>query len=230
MKEEELYRVIIPDATESYAPVSHRNIINAVREQLDIHNLNTTKETFSTARFGQQLIGYMDINRDDNLELGMRLVFRNSYDKSMSVAIAAGSCVWICTNGVVAGEIQYIRKHTGSVVQELNHRVVNAINSLNEHFDLVVEHSNRMKEIEVNPRLSAELAGRLFIEEDLITSQQLNIVKKEIINSSYPSFKEPTLWSFYNHVTNSLKESHPYTYMQKHVNLHRFVETEFELV
>lgn len=230
MKELELYQVRVPSATDSYSPVSHRNVIEAVKEQLDIHNLLVSNSYYNTARDGQQLIGYMDIKRNDNEELGLRLAFRNSYDKTMSVAFVAGAMAWICSNGMISGELRYVRKHTGSVVDEMNDKIQHSIIELDNHFDRMVKHSDRMKEIEIDPRVSAELAGRLFIEHNLVSSQQMNIIKREIAKPSYVEFVVPSLWSFYNHVTNSLREAHPLNYISQHVNFHNFIETEFELV
>ena len=56
-----------------------------------------------------------------------------------------------------------------------------------------------------------------------------NIVKRELIKPSYKAFEDNNLWSFYNHVTNSLREAHPLNYISQHVNFHNFIETEFEL-
>ena len=81
--------------TDSYTPVNHANIIEATYEQLDRHNLVATNEFFNSSSDGRKVLGGLDIIHPDTPNLGMRLAFRNSYDKSMSVAFAAGSVVWI---------------------------------------------------------------------------------------------------------------------------------------
>ena len=188
-----------------------------------------SREQFNIGRYGQQLIGLMDIQYGSDRELGMRLAFRNSYDKSMSVAFVAGAMAWICSNGMISGEINFMRKHTGSVVHELDTKIVDTINQLEAHFLRMVEHTKVMKKIFVNKRVSAELAGRLFIEEEIITSQQLSIVKKEILEPSHKDFTDDSLWSFYNHTTEALKKSHPTTYINQHKALHEFVVSAFGL-
>jgi hypothetical protein len=225
---EELYNIPVPFSTESYSPVSHRNVIEHIYEQLDKHNLTIKDENFITGRYGQQLIGYMNIEHS-NSELGLRLAFRNSYDKSMSVAFVAGSNVWICGNGMISGEFNFLRKHTGMVNKELDGKIITTINQLENHFNLMMRHSTTMKNIEVDSRISAELVGRMFIEDEIINSQQLNIIKKEIKESTFENFRNNSLWSLYNHITYSLKESHPLTYINQHRNLHSFVEKEFNL-
>lgn len=229
MNKQELYQVPIPRATDSYSPVSHQNIIETVEEQLDKVNLSVEKSTYNVAREGKQLIGYMDIKSSFS-ELGMRIAFRNSYDKSMSVAFVAGSCVWICGNGMISGEIQYMRKHTGGVVSELNSKIINSVNQLDDHFQRMFKHVGRMKNIQVDKTAAAELCGRMFVEQDLISSTQLGIIKRELSDPSFQDFTNPNLWSLYNHTTYSLKQAHPTHYIQDHINFHEFVEKEYQLV
>lgn len=229
MTREELLSVQVPRDTDTYSAVSHRSIIEVMQEELDKHNLISVSEKYNSNSKGTQVIGYMDIRRPDNEDLGMRVAFRNSYDKSMSVAFTAGSVVWICGNGMVSGELQYLRRHTGTVNQELHFKINNTINQLDDHFTTMLQHSEQMKNISLDKDEMAKLLGRMFFQENLITPTQLNIIKKEFEESQFESFREDNLWSLYNHVTFSLKEAHPLTYMRQHKDLHQFVEREFQL-
>jgi len=226
----DLYNVRIPASTDSYSTVSHQNIIEAVYEQLDKRNLQVVNEKYNVAANGDKVIGYFDLNYMGNSEMGMRLAFRNSYDKSMSVAFVAGTQVWICENGCISGEIQFLRKHTGSVLGELHNKIVTTIEQLEDHFLRTERHSIQMKSIGLPKIKAAELYGRMFMVEDIISPTQLSIVKKELNEHTHKVFEEETLWSAYNHVTFALKEAHPLNYINQHVNLHKFVEAEYQLV
>ena len=137
---------------------------------------------------------------------------------------------WICSNGVVSGEIQYVRKHTGSVVQELNSKIINTINQLDEHFQKIIRQSEQLHNIEMSKEQYAELIGRLFIIDKVVIPTQLNIISREIDEPSFEDFRDMNAWSLYNHVTYSLKESHPTTYLQQHTEFHSFMEREFQLI
>ena len=230
MNELDLFNVRVPADTSSYSAVSHRNIVEAVKEQLDKRNMQIVGSKYNVAAKGEKVIGYYDLQYDGDSEMGMRLAFRNSYDKSMSVAFVAGSQVFICSNGCISGELQYVRKHTGSVVQELNNKIVQTIGQLEDHFIKMRKHAEQMKQIELPMVKAAELYGRMFMIDDIITPTQLSIVKRELNEPTFEPFKEETLWSAYNHVTYALKDSHPLTYINQHVNLHNFIEAEYELV
>lgn len=228
LTEQDLFNVPVPKATASYSPVSHYNIVNNIQQQLDVRSVVVKNKDYRYNNKGTQIIGYLDVE-SGNSTLGMRIAFRNSYDKSMSLAIVAGASVWICSNGMVGGEIQTVRKHTGKITTEVGNKIIDTINQLEDHFITMENHMEKMKSIELNPRATAELIGRMYLEEDVISASQLSIIKHEIEKPSHVEFIEPTLWSAYNHVTESLKTSHPYSYMQNHVKLHDFVETEFSL-
>ena len=230
MNKLQLFDVPVPIATDTYSPVSHQAIIETVEEQLYKRNMQITGEKFNVAASGNKVIGYYDLMYDNNPEMGMRLAFRNSYDKSMSVAFVAGAVVAICSNGAISGEIQYVRKHTGGVAKELELRAVASIEQLEDHFIKMQFAAERMKSIELSKPKAAEMYGRMFMIEDILNTTQLSIVKRELEESQFEPFREETLWSAYNHATFALKQAHPMEYMQKHINLHKFVESEFQLV
>jgi hypothetical protein len=230
MNREELFAVIVPEETDSYSPVSHESIITNVDKELKRKGIVITSETYNVGRFGEQLIGNMNIQYKEHTDLGMRLAFRNSYDKSMSVAFVAGTHVWICGNGMIGGEIQFLRRHTGNVVHELREKIALTAEQLEEHFHKMLRHSKRMQEIQMSKRIISELSGRLFIEHELITATQLGVIKREIIAPTFDEFKDENLWSFYNYVTYSLKTAHPTKFIEQHKDFHEFVEQEFNLI
>src|SRR5574344_1112065 len=99
---------------------------------------------------------------------------------------------------MVRGNIQYVRKHTGSVVNELNAKIIDTINLMEDEFIQLKRHSEQMKQIELAKVQAAEMYGRMFMIDDIITPTQLSVIKKELDNSKFEPFKDETLWSAYN--------------------------------
>lgn len=85
----------VPPKTDSYSPVPNKEVFDVIDEELYKRGLLVKNESFITDRNCNKLIGYFDIEHPDSKEIGMRLAFRNSYDKSMSAAFVAGNNVWI---------------------------------------------------------------------------------------------------------------------------------------
>lgn len=225
--ERELFSTSIPSRTISYSPVSHRQLIEEVKEQLDRKNLTITKTNYTSARDGQKMIGYMDIAADEDPDMGMRFGLRNSYDKSMSVGLVAGSQVWICSNGMLSGEIAFVRKHTGQVLSEVRNKINETINHLETiHFQHIKD-KKEMEEIEMSKIDSARFMGQLFFQEDIISSRQLSAIKEDNDNPEYIEFQADNLWATYNKITSQLRGNHPDNQFQKHIDLHNYVTENY---
>lgn len=229
MDSQQILSLPAPPKTSTYSPVSHKNIFDEVQENLYKHNYHIQNTAISGARKGQQMIGYVDCANKNDPEIGFRVAFRNSYDKSMSVGFVAGNVVWICSNGIISGDIQYVRKHTGSVLQEMKQRIDESVTDLVEHYEIINNHSSEMKRIHMETSSVAELCGLMYIERDIIKATQLSVLKQEIANPTYDHGYPNTLWEFYNAVTHTMKKSHPKDYISQHTNFHKFIEGEYNL-
>ena len=88
----------IPWDSDTYTPVSNKFIMDTIEDKLRNLGLIIKNENYKTTNTNTGLvkgvIGSYDISTDDG-EFGQRLMFRNSYDKTMSFAVVAGSLCWI---------------------------------------------------------------------------------------------------------------------------------------
>ncbi len=217
----------LPKKTKSYSPVPHKVIIEKTLEQLGKAGIKVISEKYTSAREGRQANGIYQLQGGD-LEMNFRLQWQNSYDKSLPMAVGFGSHVIVCGNGLIIGDMgRFKRKHTGTILTEFEESIIQYIGDAADNFERMVKDRERMKEIEMTKRTTAELVGRMFLEEQIITANQLGIIKREMEVPSYDYGIKDTLWNTYNAVTVSLKEAHPQFSMEQHINLHDFVTKEF---
>jgi hypothetical protein len=225
-----LIKAPVPKATVSYVPVPHKEMINMTLEQLDKQGLKVLSETYNIARDGRQGMGFYEIGTNLDADMRIRVGWHNSYDKSMPVRWAIGAHIIVCSNGMVKGDIgQFKRKHTGTVLEEYKEQARIHIESAGEMFQSLVNDREKLKNIELTKRTSAELIGRMFLEEDILTATQIGIIKRELENPSYNYNADGTAWQLYNHVTVALKEEHPQRFMNSHIEHHKFFTNEFSL-
>jgi hypothetical protein len=222
-QEEYLLSIPVPEKTETYSPVPHRVLINEVTEKLKNKGLDIVNKNYWSNNDGRQMIGTYGIESDDS-DLHMMLAFRNSYDKSMAVGFAAGAQVMICSNGMITGDLVVYRKHTGDVLEEVHDYIIDGINMLEGNFKKLKADKDLLEIIPLNDRQQAEILGRLYVEKEIITSTQLNIVKHELVKSA--NFVGKNAWCLYNNVTEALKTSHVTNALQDHIELHEFFEEE----
>lgn len=219
---EQILSAPLPQRTDTYSPVPHKKVIDITLEALDKNNLTVVGQHYNSARKGDQAEGHYIIQGGDK-EMNLKLIWHNSYDKSIPLRWACGANVIVCRNGMVKGDMGAIkRKHTGSILSEYEDMIQENVKRMGDHFETLRKDRERFKEIEITKTVCSELAGRLFIEDAIITSTQLNILAREIQNPSFNYNSKNSLWEMYNHTTVALKSDHPMYGINRHINVHNF--------
>jgi hypothetical protein len=220
---EELLAVDLPEQTRTYKVISHKNLIETTREAIDKMGFSIDREEYTQAKDGKQANGRYIISGDDK-EMQLMLGWQNSYDKKLSLKFAIGAQIFICTNGSVRGDIgNFKKKHQGDVQEFAPLTISEDIKAASDIFYQLQGDRDRMKNTLLNKRDTAELIGRMYIEDMIITSTQLNVIKEQIIHPSFDYQASNTLWELYNHTTYALKESHPSNWLQQHIDVHDFM-------
>lgn len=218
----------VPLRTDSYSPIPHSFFLESIMNQVNnTSDLETTSRRVYTNNAGTKLVCFIGVKfrgmeTDHDFELEMMIGGKNSYDKSMAAAIVAGASVMICSNGVIAGDmITFKRKHTGTIAEELREKTTEGIQLMKDNFNNLVLQVDIMKDYDLTPTQKAEIMGVMYFEEEIVTPNQLSIIKKEMKESEH--FRGNSLWDLYNNVTQSLKTSHPFTHIEDHIKLHDFM-------
>lgn len=211
----------IPKATLSYCPISNTEVIETTIEELDKNGFSIKSEFHKTDGSRNKFVGAFIVS-GGNTEMDIMFGYKNSYDKSMSAAFALGSNIMICSNSIVSGEIAMVRKHTGTANIDLKLGIREGVKRLGDNFISIEKQLEEMKSKEITKRIQSELIGRLFLEEEIITAQQLSIIKKELKIESFNYGIKDSLYNLYQAVTHSMKVSHPKTYLKDHIQAHNF--------
>jgi len=210
----------IPQKTYSYTPVPNQVLIEEVKERLYKQNYNIVNEAYQMNPKQTQLFAVMEL-ADGTNGMHMNFGFRNSYDKSLSVGFVAGATVIVCSNLMFEGDIKIMRKHTNRVFSDLGDLIEDAVEVIDGNFEIINRDSEQLKARPMSKNEMAKIAGQFFIEENLITSTQLNVIKREINGS--PLFLGETVWDFYNHLTEGCKINQPTRRMNQQIELHKRV-------
>jgi len=226
----------LPNHGKSYTVVSHKEVIENTKKLLEDSGFTIRRELYRANMNAQVAQGvyhiYPSQSINDNIvnenELGMMFAWTNSYDKSTKFQCAIGAYVMVCSNGMMCGDMMnFKRKHTGSAGHDIVMQLSNQIKNGEKHYTRILNDRDLLKNVTLTNREQSELLGRLFADDEIITSSQVSIIKKEM---KKPSFNYDCLddnaWAFYNHVTHSLKVSPPRDWMQDSQNFHDFMMNE----
>jgi len=212
---------VIPEPTASYQPVPNRALGTFIYKSLDQAGIEITDVKYGFGRNGNQLVGTATLAKGNDY-FNQSVVFRNSYDKSMSVGIGSGSgTVLVCTNGVISADVVAVQKHTVNVAKVITKIMYSQLESLDANFSRNEEALEIMKQTQLTKSTAYEIVGNLFIEQKVLTTTQINLIRKEMYSSE--NFKmlgsggDMSMYNLFNNVTESLKLSRPSTYTKDHV-------------
>ena len=226
----------LPNHGESYTVISHGEVIENTYKLLSDSGFMVSREMYRSsknANIAQGVYHIYPTNPTDGdiimeKELGMMFAWTNSYNKLVKFQCAIGAYVRVCYNGMVAGDMMnFKRKHTGTANLDCSMNIADQVKNAEKYYKRIIKDKDAMKLISLTEQDQAELVGRMFIQEELIDSQQTSIIKSEL---GKPSFhygsSSDTCWTFYNHVTHALKKAHPRYWLQDSQNFHDFIVAE----
>lgn len=222
-----LSRAEIPQQTKTYKPIEHQRLIDLTLESIGSAGFELGTELYSSARGGNVANGRYTIKNVADKEMELQIGWQNSYDKSLTLKFAIGTKIMICQNGCVSGDYgAFKKKHVGEIQQFTPAAITEYIKSAGDAFRRMQEERDAMKNVEITRRTKAELIGRLYLEEQLINSVQMNVIGKELDNPTHDYGAPGSMWELYNYTTFAMKETHPTLWMQNHQRAHGFFVNE----
>ena len=203
----EIALVPTPTATESWKPVPHMEVIEAVTDVVKAHDWQILEESFGLAREGQKLFGVMRINKSSSPDWSRCIGLRNSHDKSFAVGLTAGISVRVCSNLCFGGTAVIKRRHTSRI--ELTELVDIAVNELENEFLMLETVCEDLKVIYL--KNDDEARSRIVRAAELgaINSSDIVPVFKEFKTPQHKEFTEPTRWSLLNAFAETIKKYTP---------------------
>jgi len=214
---------------DTYTVIPHEFVINETMKNLGAQGFNIKNELYRCNHNANIAQGVYHLDYADDPDMGMMFAWSNSYDKSMKFKCSIGGYVFICANGMVRGDMgNWGRKHTGSADQETIDTIQEQISKAKQYYRQLVYDKETMKDIIVSDTVRAQLIGRLYLEEDLLNSEQMSIIKQQCQTPKYDyNADKKSLWTLYNHITYSLKASHPKNWLDNQRLVHWFFTQEY---
>lgn len=222
----------LPEQTRTYKPVSHGQLMDLTLEGIHQAGFILDKELYSAASDGQVANGRFSISNLADTEMQLQIMWQNSYDKTLPLKFSIGAMVLVCTNGMVSFRAMnaFRKKHVGEIQTMAPNRIGEYIKQAGEVFTALQYDRDQMKQVEIDKRVTAELIGRMYIEEQFIESTQLNIIKRELDKPTHNYNATGSLWELYNHTTFAIGKIRPNRWMEDHMAAHKFFTEAYELM
>jgi hypothetical protein len=218
-----LESVPLPSHGGRYTAISHKSIIEKVKQKLSEVNIGITHELYRSTLNGNVANGLYILDHESVPGLRMAFIWGNSYDKSMRFKCGIGIYIVKTGSMIFAGEsANYSRKHTGTADKEaedaINMQIVNA----QKYYEYISNMLEKLSKIEITKDDIATVAGKLFIVEQAINKEQMGLLydhvqQEEPISDSIPFYNA---WTFYMYMSVVLKMTHPKMWFESHATAH----------
>jgi hypothetical protein len=225
----DLAAVPVPDPTESYHPVPYGRFIEEVELHVPRFGLTVQSSGFALAREGGQMFGVLTcVNGKPAADYALAIGVRNSYDRSLSVGLVAGTRVFCCDNLAFSGEVKMNRKHTVHVFRDLPdliYRMLSQVNVLKARTD---EEIAGMKAFALEDRVAHHLMV-LAVKGNALPASKIPQVLERWLWPTHEEFKLRTAWSLFNAFTEVQKGGSPRFQMEGSLRLTQLFRTQLQL-
>lgn len=222
----------LPEATDTYTVIPHGDVINKTREILGIKGYIIERELYKCTVGAKVAQGVYHLKHGNDPDMSMMFAWNNSYDKSQKFKCCIGAYVHASLSSIIKSDLNsWGRKHTGSADNEAFETITNQIENADAYFQQLLEDKEVMKQLTITEEKRAELLGRLYFVHELLSGEQLAIIKSEFTKPSY-NYGSPadSLWTMYNAIIYALQKSHPKSWMSQQVMIHWFLCNQFNII
>src|SRR6266853_1762183 len=205
---EQLQFIPSPEATETYQPLAHHDIVEVLLETLMFRHISVVRDEYAVSEDGMKMFGVMDL--ETTFE-GCRfsIGIRNANDKSMRLAMTVGYRVFVCDNMAFHGDFTpVLAKHTKHF--SLVDAVSIGVDRMQRSFDPMRRQITTWKENLISEDEAKLVIYEAFVEEALEAPKHLaRRVHDLYFNPQYEEFAPRTRWSLANSFTSAFKELDP---------------------
>src|SRR5262249_35801334 len=131
----EIDRVPVPAGTESWTPVPHAAVLDAVRGMLCHAGFVVRKAAYALSSDNAKMFATLDLTASLATGVSVAVGVRNSPGKSLALSFCAGSRVFVCDNLAFRSELLVSRRHTRYGNDRFGEAIARAVGDLAQFQD-----------------------------------------------------------------------------------------------
>lgn len=214
----------VPEETDTFQPIAHNVLIDAIEESLAYRNISIARSEFAVSPDGMKMFALLEVTAGMQ---GLRFAIglRNSNDKSMRLGMVAGYRVFVCDNMALSGEFKpMLAKHTKNF--DLIESISIGIDRVQRFFQPMKQNILTMKNITLKDNEAIEFIYTSFMDHKLPISLIKN-VHTEFFEPKIEEFQQPTVWSLSNAYTSVFKKLNPVSRYENTAKVGRLIAETF---
>ena len=215
VQHEQLAAIHAPPPTDTWFPVSHHQVMDAVSDTLQSAGFEIRQTRLSLSHDDARFFGTLDLtHRISDVAGGVTLAVgvRNSVDKSFPIGFCCGTRVFVCDNLAFTSEIVVSKKHTRFGQERYLEGISRAVTGLQQYQQTVGSWIERLQHWDLSEDAANSYLLRAY-EQDIIGARLLPQVIREWRQPVFDEYRPRNAWSLWNCFTGVLsrtrQKSHP---------------------
>ena len=193
-----------PAATDTFKPVPHTDLVQAILETLSFRHINVVRDEYAVSEDGMKLFGVMEL---ETLGDGFRfsLGLRNANDKSMRLGLVVGVRILVCDNLAFSGDYQpVLAKHSNHF--NLLSAISVGVDMMQRNFEPMRVQVERWRQSQITDEQAKLTIYRAFVEDQLDAPKHLaKVIHRNYFEPTIPEFTPRTEYSLQNAFTGAFK-------------------------
>lgn len=219
---DDLKHLPVPEATATFKPVPHDEIVEALIETLAFRQISVIRDEYAASPDGMRMFGVLDLETGfDGCRFSIGL--RNSHDKSLRLACVSGLRVTVCDNLMFQGDfVAVLAKHSKRF--SLLDALAIGVDRIQRNFTPLRDQVERWRESRLTDEEAKLVIYRAFIEGDLEAPRHLaRDVHRHYFQPQSDDFVSRTMFSLSNAFTSAFKGLDPIPYFKATAKLGAFL-------
>jgi hypothetical protein len=152
--------------------------------------------------------------------MGPSMGLRSSHDKSLAISVCSGAKVFVCDNGVFAGDYSVRKLHTTGfrLLQEID----GAFRVFSDKVGGIAKMVENLRGRELQDMEAKALLVDAF-RQDVMPWTYMKDVQKQYLEPAHEDFKPRNAWSLYNAFTETVKQRAPNDQVRTFRALNKFL-------
>jgi hypothetical protein len=201
---DQLRLVPAPEATRTWQPVPHIELVESLEKVLQQNQIAIQDEQFALRRDGSTLFGVLQLAYENTPDGRAAMGVRTSNNKTMSIQICAGLSVFVCDNLVFRGDLIALnRKHTSGL--HLLTELADAVLRFRDHFGRLTGEIERLRSRELTDAEAKAMLHDVFVS-GAMPVRFLPQVSETYFAPPFPEWAGRNAWSLHNAFTAAAKQ------------------------
>lgn len=211
----------LPEATDTFQPIAHSVLVDAVEESLSYRRIRLERSEFAVSKDGMKMFGLLEVNHEfDGIRFAIGL--RNANDKSMRVGMVAGYRVFVCDNMAFSGDFNpMLNKHSKNL--DLIESVSMGVDRIQRNWEPLKNAISIKRETFID-----EPDAKMFIYE-AFTKNKFPVSLFKSVHDEYFDKSDFTIWGIEQAFTESFKKLLPVSQYEQTSRFGKLLNNSFQL-